>query len=126
MGYSETEGQIEYLNQAAEMMKLKNDLRRTEEKYHKEIGSNEEKKIIKTGKICYWCVKYLNKSKEDSEITNEKEDSYYQCEQHKTIFCHRCAWNFYKYEISRKEAPKCKQNPLRPHIDCVYKKVLIE
>lgn len=69
---------------------------------------------------CYWCKKYLNIK--DARITNEDVDYYYQCKFHHTIFCYTCAWNSYKEEVDSHLAPKCRQNPFKLHIDCIYDK----
>lgn len=112
--YTETEGQRYYPNYAAEMKSIKEQM---------EIMALREQRLKKLKKTtikldinCTWC---------GEQITNESEDCYYKCEMHKTVFCHKCAWNFYETVIERSQAPKCRQDLSKPHVDCIYKKIKI-
>lgn len=106
-------------NNAAEMKLIKTRLEEQikREKARKDEFESGKKILVNTGILCYWCK---------TEIDNKDYDFYYKCKQHKNPFCHKCAWNFYKDVIKREEAPKCKQDPIKPYVDCIYEKIEIK
>jgi len=121
--YSLKEGNIIYTNNRGEMLyekeKLKHELKE-EHKREKEFESGE-KKLIKTGKSCYWCLRM----EWEAEIDNSEVDHYYKCVYHDNIFCDFCAKNYHQEAIQRSEAPKCMYS-LVDGKECIYEKIKIQ
>lgn len=76
------------------------------------LDFNNGKKMIKLSLKCSWC---------GDTISNENEDHFYFCDYHNCAFCDYCAKNYYKKEIPRNEAPKCKMSLIDGH-ECIYQR----